>query len=145
MNIKGIIIPGKNYSNTVKTTEFALRYFKELHQNTKVISEEEGYQDGDIVIVSLPYVGDSLASGYGSSIDLIKTDKDITLIILFIKNDLLEKDSVLKEEFISSLHLGRDVYIEHFTKMTSDREIPLQTSDMMKIMDVCSKVYKEYQ
>ncbi|MDA3861871.1 MAG: hypothetical protein PF445_11675 [Melioribacteraceae bacterium] len=145
MNIKGLIIPDDNFSNTINATKFALRYFNDLHQETKEFSIEEGFEDGDTVIISLPYVGNTIASGYESTIKSLYNDKDVIWIVFLIKDDLLEKGSVLIDDFINKLQEGKEVYLDYFTKMTSKREIPLQTAEMMQIMDVCNKFYKKYK
>jgi len=144
MNIKGVIITDENYSNTVNATEFALRYFRDLHHNTTELSIEDGYQDGDVVVVSLPYVNDNIAAGYESTVKTLYTDKNVIWIVLLIKDDVLEKGTILLDKFIHNLEEGKDVYTERFTEMTSERDIPLQTRAMMRIMGVCDKVIKKY-
>lgn len=145
MNIKGVIITDENYANTVAATEFALRYFKDLNFNTAESSIDDGYQDGDIVVVSLPYVDNNIASGYEPTVKTLYTEKNVVWIVLLIKDDVLEKGNILLDDFINKLNDGKDVYTEHFTEMTSERNIPLQTRAMMQIMSLCDKVIMKYK
>lgn len=145
MNIKGVLIPGESNINTVEATKFALKYLSDLHFKTDELTVGDSYQDGDVVVISLPYVDTTIASGYEETVEKLYTDKLVTWIVLLIQDDVLPKGSIILDDFLLKLQEGKQVYVERFTEMTSKKYIPLQTRDMMQIMSACDKVYKDYK
>jgi len=144
MNIKGVIIPNEDNTNTVEATKFALRYFKGLENKTTESSVDDGFLNGDVVVVSIAFVGNTIATGYESTVQKLDTDIEVVWVILLIQDDTLEKGSILVDDFIKNIKQSKHVYLERFTEMTSEKYVPLQTKDMMQIMNVCDLVQKKF-
>jgi hypothetical protein len=145
MNVTGLYVEEKEEANTKEAVLFALKYFQDLGYETSDGTLTDKMANKDIAVISVPYVGANIASGFEYVVDKLNEEQDVHWFLMLIKDDVKPKGDLTIDQLAEALKERGKVDILRFDNMTSERYIPLQTREMMHIMKSIDQIHKQYQ